>query len=99
MKYLLDDDAYEETKKIALGQVQMGPLLSEFADWFMSIFSVNILNVKFNLVTVAKRKTYRLYVIIENTEDYQKMFLGPYQFNRDLMMPIATEFDSARNFL
>jgi len=69
---MLDDDLYEVTKNIVLGKIEKSPLLIEFSDWFLSTYSVRILNIHFEQ---SKRI---LSIIIDNTNDYQKMFHGPY---------------------
>lgn len=92
MIYLLDNDVYEETKNIILGKVKKSLFLTEFSDWFMAAYSVKVLNTRFTKSEIPTAKGYRLYVIIENTENYQKMFHSPFQFNEEYMAQISTEF-------
>ena len=92
MKYLLDDDLYEETKRIALGKAKKSPFLMELSEWFLSTYSVKVLNIQFGKSEVPRIKGYRLYVILETTEDYQKMFLGPFQHNEEYMAQICDAF-------
>jgi hypothetical protein len=70
----LDDDIYLETKKIALGESEKGPMLKELSDWFMNTYTVKVLNIQFSYLIHAKR--FRLLVIIENSKDFQKMYVG-----------------------
>jgi len=72
MKYILDDNLYEETKNIVLGKTEKSPLLIEFSDWFLSTYSVRILNIH---LEQSKRL---LSIIIENADGYRKMFHEPY---------------------
>ena len=92
MKYLLDDDVYEETKRIVQGKVKKSPVLAELSDWFRSTYSVNVLNFQFGKPEVSKIRGYRLYVILETTEDFQKMFLSPMQLNEEYEAQICAEF-------
>jgi len=92
MTYLLDTDVYEETKNIVIGKIKKSPFLGEFSDWFMTTYSVKVLNVRFTKSEIPTVKGYRLYVIIENTEDYQKMFHSPFRFKEEYMAQISTEF-------
>lgn len=80
---LLEDAIYRETKKIALGEVQPSPLLAELTDWFAKTYSVKILNFEFTKFKVPSSNRYRLYVVIQNTDDYQKMYNRPGLPNKD----------------
>ncbi|MHB1455690.1 MAG: hypothetical protein ACYC0V_02130 [Armatimonadota bacterium] len=89
---LLDDNIYQETKELILGKHEKTPLLIELSDWFMSEYSIKILNIQFNKLTGPNEKRHRLYIIIEKTEDYKKMwndFLHP---NENCQRRIALEF-------
>ena len=92
MKYLLDDEVYEETKEIALGKVEKNPVLAELSEWFLSTYSVHVLNFQFGKPDRSKTKGYRLYVILETTEDFQKMFHSPLQLNEEYAAQICAEF-------
>ena len=51
MKYLLENNLYEETKNIAQGKVKKSLILEELSNWFMSAYSAKILNFQFtNLI-------------------------------------------------
>ena len=89
---LLDDAIYEETKKIVLGKSKRSPMLIEFSDWFMRVFSVKVLNVEFGKIKHSKTNRYRLYVIIENTEGYRKMYLEYFKPKEEYQRQIADEF-------
>ena len=92
MKYLLDDDIYEETKEIALGKIEKNPVLAELSEWFLSTYSVPVLNFQFGKPERSKIKGYRLYVILETTEDFNKMFHSPLQLNEEYAAQICAEF-------
>jgi hypothetical protein len=88
----LDDDVYEETKQIALGGAKRSPMLIELSDWFQTTYSVKILNFQFSRLKIPNTKIYRLYVIIENTEDYQKMYVRTAEPIEEFQQQIAAEF-------
>jgi hypothetical protein len=90
MKYSLDDDFYEETKDIALGKVKKSPFLAEFSDWFVRTYSVKILNLEFSKLESSSR--YRLHVIIQNPDDYGKMYVETFVPNEEYQKEIAFEF-------
>lgn len=92
MKYLLDDDVYEESKEIALGKVEKNPVLAELSEWFISTYSVHVLNFQFGKPERSKIKGYRLYVILETTEDFNKMFHNPLQLNEEYAVQVCAEF-------
>lgn len=89
---LLDDAIYKETKKIVLGKSKRSPMLIEFADWFMETFSVKVLNIEFSKLKSPKTNRYRLYVIVENTEDYQKMYIETFKPKEEYQRQIASKF-------
>lgn len=89
---LLDDDVYKETKEIVLGKRKQSPLLIELSEWFSSMYSVKVLNIQFSKLKGPKESRFRLYVIIENTEDHQKMYLSPAQPKEEYQRQIALEF-------
>lgn len=88
----LDDDVYNETKKIALGISKKSPMLMELSDWFTRTYSVKILNIEFSKLETSKTNRYRLYVIIENPEDYQKMYVRTFEPKEEYQREIALEF-------
>jgi hypothetical protein len=89
--YLLNNAIYQETRKLALGQTQKSPLLSDLSDWFMRTFSIKILNIEFGKLAATRR--YRLYIILANSEDYQKINIQPNIFiNEDYQNIIELEF-------
>jgi hypothetical protein len=89
---LLDDAVYKETKKIMLGKAKRSPLLLELADWIMQTYSVRVLNMGFSKLISSKSGRYRLYVIVENTEDYEKMYVSRFEPKGEYQKQIATEF-------
>jgi hypothetical protein len=89
---LLDDAIYKETKKFVLGKAKRSPMLIEFSDWFMEIFSVKVLNIEFSKLKSPQTNRYRLYVIIENTEDHQKMYVETYKPKEEYQKQIADKF-------
>ncbi len=66
---LLDDALYQETKDLAMGRAKPGPLLAEFADWFLQAHSGEILNIEFGQVKAPVISRYRLRVILANADD------------------------------
>jgi hypothetical protein len=89
---LLDDDIYKETKEIVRGKRRQSPLVMELAEWFRIKYSVKVLNIQFSKLTGPQENRFRLYVIIENTNDYQKMYVSPSQPNEEYQAQIALEF-------
>jgi len=88
---LLDDKIYEETKNIVLGINEQSPMVKEFSDWFMRTLSVKILNIQF--VKLRSTKSYRLYIIFAETDQYNKMYIKPLiQPNENYQMLIKNEF-------
>jgi hypothetical protein len=74
---LLDDKIYQETKEIVLGKRQKGPLLSELSAWFKARYSVSVLNIQFSQLIASSQ--YRLLLIVESTQDYQKLHHPAYE--------------------
>jgi hypothetical protein len=89
---LLDDVIYKETKKFVLGKSKRSPMLIEFSDWFMETFSVRVLNIEFSKLKFPKTDRYRLYVIIENTEDHRKMYVETLKPKEEYQRQIASKF-------
>lgn len=87
---LLDDEVYKETKQIVLGNANRSPLLIEFADWFMRTYSAKVLNIEFSRLKRSASGRYRLYVILDNTEDYKKG--GKVGSKEENQKQIAAEF-------
>jgi len=92
----LDDVVLRGTKQIALGKAKRSPMLIELSDWFIRTYSVKILNIQFSKLKIPNTKRYRLDVIIENTEDYQKMYVQALEPNEAYQQQIAAEFSTAR---
>ena len=67
-------------------------MLIEFADWFMETFSAKVLNIEFSKLKSQKTNRYRLYVIVENTEDYQKMYIETFKPKEEYQRQIASKF-------
>jgi len=67
-------------------------MLIEFSDWFMGTFSVKVLNIEFSKLKSPKTNRHRLYVIIENTEDYQKMYVEIFKPKEEYQRQIADKF-------
>jgi hypothetical protein len=89
---LLDDAIYEETKKLTLGKSKRSPMLMEFSVWFLERFSAKVLNIEFSKLIYPKATRHRLYVILENSEDYQKMYDEIFKPKEDYQKQIASEF-------
>jgi hypothetical protein len=87
---LLDKKVYRETKKIALGKIKKSPLVQELSDWFMSQYSVCVLNIEFSKLVRSER--YRLYVILENSDDYRKMHKNHLEPKEEYQCQVAVEF-------
>jgi hypothetical protein len=66
-------------------------MLVELSDWFMRIYSVKVLNIEFSKID-RKKNRYRLYVIIEYTEDYQKMYESTFEPNVEYQRQVTDEF-------
>jgi hypothetical protein len=93
MPYLLADNIYQETENIALGKIEKSPLLSELSDWFISMYSVKILNVQLDTPKGSRTDKFGLHVIIENPEEYQKMDVHPTtRQRREQKLLIGLEF-------
>lgn len=88
----LDASKYKETKQITLGKSQMSPMLAEFADWFLRTYSMKMLNFEFSKMGIPGVNRHRLYVIVENQVDYQKMFSLPSEPNAEYQDQVAKKF-------
>jgi len=74
----LEEDIYQETRDMVLGKIPNTPLLIKLSDWFLRRYSVQLINFRFCKVTSKiKPNRYRLYIIIETTKDYIKMYNLP----------------------
>jgi hypothetical protein len=90
---LLDDEKYQETKSIVLGKHKKSELLIELADWCMKTYSIRVLNVQFSkLNEEANSSLYRLYIIVKDTENFDKMHIAPLIPNEVFEKQIADEF-------
>lgn len=90
---LLDDELYQETKSIVLGEHKRSELLNELSDWCMKRYSISILNIQFSkLAAEGNANLYRLYIIVQNTEDFDRMYTAPFKLNEVYDQQIADEF-------
>lgn len=89
---LLDNDIYKETKEIVWGKRRPSPLVIELSEWFRIRYSVKVLNIQFSKLPGPQENRFRLYVIVENTEDYQKMHVSRFRHNPEYQAQIALEF-------
>ena len=89
---LLDDAVYKHTKKIVLGKAKKSPILIELSDWLMKTYSVKMLNFEFGKLISSASGRHRLYIIIENAVDYQKMYVRHLEPNEEYQSQIASEF-------
>ena len=88
---LLEDEIYEETKRILSGKFKISPILNELNEWFSNIFSINLINFEFNKLKHTQ-KTYRLLLIFRTTDDKNKMFIEPFKPNEQYQKIIAEKF-------
>ena len=74
----LEEDIYQETRDMVLGKTPKKPLLINLSDWFLRMYSVQLINFHFSkVISKIKPNRYRLYIIIETTKDYLKMYNQP----------------------
>jgi hypothetical protein len=92
--YVLEDDVYEETEKIKLGRLDQSPLLKDLSDWFAQRFKVKVLNFRFDTIRISKRNRFRLSIIVDNKNDYEKMVPDELQNNEIIENLVAVEFKS-----
>ena len=81
MTFLLEKNVFEATKKIILGEAERHPFLIDLSDWLMSTYSIKILNAQFG------ETPDRFFIVIESTEDYQKMLIHPFDSFRQKNNP------------
>jgi hypothetical protein len=89
---LLEKAIYEETKRIVLGKSTRSPILVDLSDWFLATFSVKVLNFEFSKLKYPGAKRYRLLLIIQTTEGYKEMYVGPVKPKEEYQQQIADEF-------
>jgi hypothetical protein len=90
---LLDDELYKETKSIVLGEHKKSELLNELSDWCMKTYSIRILNIQFSKLNEDENSSlYRLYIIVKDTEDFEKMYIAPFRLNEVYEKQITDEF-------
>ncbi|MEJ2758296.1 MAG: hypothetical protein P8046_07425 [Anaerolineales bacterium] len=89
---LLSDALYKQTRKLASGRGKKSPILTELSDWLMEKYSVRLLNFAFSQLESSASSRYRLYLILENSEDYQKMYVRHLEPKKDYQKQIAGEF-------
>lgn len=90
--YLLERDFYNETKKIKCGELKMSPLLKELSEWLEDEFKVKTLNFRFEVIRISKRNKFRLSIVVDNKEDYEKMDPDFFQQNEEVKNFIALKF-------
>jgi len=59
--------------------------------WLAKRYGIKMLNAEFNKLSNSK-KTYRLYIILDSTEDYNKMHTGRFKMNPSYQQTIAKKF-------
>ena len=90
---LLDDELYQETKSIVLGKHTKSELLNELADWCMKMYAISILNIQFGKLSAGgNANLYRLYIIVKDTEDFDRMYIAPLKLNEVYEQQIADTF-------
>ena len=92
--YLLEEDVYNETRIIKAGKLEKSPLLKELSDWLAKEFNVKVLNFRFDTVKFAKRKKFRLRIILDDEGDYKKMVPDVFKKNETVENLIALKFKS-----
>jgi len=90
--YLLKKRLFKKTKKIKLGGLKKSEILEEFSSWLWSIFDVNIINFKYERITVGKRIKHRLTIITDQHEDYMKMVPRLGERNQENERKIVNQF-------
>ncbi|MDI7226906.1 hypothetical protein QMM92_19725, partial [Leptospira santarosai] len=68
------DKEYIQTKKIKQGLSSLKQDFFEIALWISKEFNVKVINVFLDDVNTNHSKRPRLYVILENTSDYNKFY-------------------------
>ncbi len=89
---LIDKSFYLETRKIALGEIQPSPLLTELSDFFEKTYSVKILNFEFTRFHIPNSNRHKLYITIQNTDDYKKMYKSIMKPIEEYQKQIGLEF-------
>ncbi|ONF93009.1 hypothetical protein [Leptospira santarosai] len=72
------DKEYIQTKKIKQGLSSLKQDFFEIALWISKEFNVKVINVFLDDVNTNHSKRPRLYVILENTSDYNKFYRSPF---------------------
>lgn len=87
------DEDYKETKLVKQGKASLNPEFSSFANWINREYKVGVLNIFYDLITVAHQQRPRLNIIFEDREDELKFRDGfPGNFHSDKQSTIATNF-------
>jgi len=89
---LLSDALYKQTRELVSGKAQKSPLLAELSGWMMEKYAVGVVNFEFSRLESSPSGRYRLYLILENTEDYQKMYVRHLEPRKDYQSQIARQF-------
>lgn len=88
---LLGDKIYEETKMIIQGKKILRPIFSELSKWLNEKYLIKALNFEFSKLD-SKNDRYRLYVILNSSEDITKMRVNKLLFNPEYQEQISFEF-------
>lgn len=92
---LLDDKTYKETKSFLLNKKKKSPFLLELCDLFKKKYSIDVINIEFNKLDAPGDNRFRLYLIIGNTADYDKMHSSRFCPNKNLQTTIAKDFKNS----
>jgi hypothetical protein len=87
------DKDYKETKLVKQGKASLNPEFKSLANWINNEYKAKVLNIYYDLITVAYKRRPRLNIIFEDQEDelrFRDGFLG--NFHSDKQAAIATKF-------
>jgi hypothetical protein len=88
---LLSDKLYNQTRDIKLGRIKPSPGFLMLSEWLAKQYGIKMLNAEFSRLPNLK-ETYRLYIILDSTEDYNKMHSGRFKMNKSYQETIARNF-------
>jgi hypothetical protein len=88
LMYILDDSVFQESKNIALGIHPKKPMALEFSEWFMRVFSIDVLNFQF--YQLQNSRSHCLCLIIMDYESLMDMRRSPFKSLDDQL--ITAEF-------
>jgi len=83
---------YKQTSELASGKASKSPLLTELSGWMLEKYGVRVINFEFSQLESSASGRYRLYLIIENTADYQKMYVRHLEPKKEYQSQIARQF-------